>query len=414
MRRPTLIAGAALAVIAATTLTPAVAAQPTAGPQATATTNVTLPVGHDAFAPIAVSPDGRTAYVTAWGERGKPTYVNFVDVASGTARQSAIVGKSTSLTGPALTPDGKRLAVGSWDDKAVSIIDTRSGKVIKKIAVGGQPDTLFIGPKGSSLFAFLIDQGIVAKIDLKTYRVTGRFPTKAGGGGTCKKDWTGMNMTKDSKTLLLACSENGLLFMSTTNGRITGYDSQAGGGDPLFSPDRKLVYTGVANFFNVTDAHSGKSVSTVNLWRKGDGDIDGIESPLSIAVMPDGSKVYATMPEVGQISVLDPKTGKETSRIAIDGKTMINASSLTLSSDGRRLYVVADAGSVITIDTTTDSVVGTDPGPLPGPGIDHDTIVSSRAVLLFGSRIGQAWSSFTNGTDTAAGFRILTMNGDTP
>jgi YVTN family beta-propeller protein len=414
MRRPTLFAGAALAVIAATTLTPAAATQPTAGSLATASANVTLPVGHDAFAPIAVSPDGRTAYVTAWGERGKPTYVNFVDVASGKSRQSAAVGKSTSLTGPALTPDGKRLAVGSWDDKAVSILDTRSGKVIKKIAVGGQPDTLFIGPKGSSLFAFLIDQGVVVKIDLKTYRVTGRFPTKAGGGGSCKKDWTGMNMTKDSKTLLLACSENGLLFMSTTNGRISGYDSQAGGGNPLFSPDRKLVYTGVANFFNITDARTGKSVATVNLWHKGDGDIDGIESPLSIAVVPNGSKVYATMPEVGQISVLDPKTGKETSRIAMDGKTMLNASSLTLSSDGTRVYAVTGDGTVITIDTATDSVVGTDPGPTPDPGIDHDTIVSSGAVLLFGSRIGQAWSSFKNDADTAAGFRILTMNGDTP
>ena len=414
MRRPTLIAGAAVAIIAATMLTPATAAEPTAGPIASASTNVSLPVGHDAFAPIPVSPDGRTAYVTAWGQRGKPTYVNFVDVANGTSRQSSVVGKSTSLTGPALTPDGKRLAVGSWDDKAVSIIDTRSGKVIKKIAVGGQPDTLFIGPKGSSLFAFLIDKGTVAKIDLKTYRVTGRFPTNAGGGGTCKKDWTGMNMTTDSKTLLLACSENGLLFMSTSNGRITGYDSKAGGGDPLFSPDRKLVYTGVANFFNVTDARSGKSVNTVNLWRKGDGDIDGIESPMSIAVMPDGSKVYATMPEVGQISVLDPKSGQETARIAMDGKTMLNASGLTLSSDGRKLYAIGDAGSIITIDTATDSVVGTDPGPLPDPGIDHDTIVSSKAVLLFGSRIGQAWSSFKNGTDTAAGFRILNMNGGTP
>ena len=102
----------------------------------------------------------------------------------------------------------------------------------------------------------------------------------------------------------------------------------------MFSPDRRLVYTGIAEYFSITDARTGASVALVDLYGKGDGDIDGIENPMSIAVAPDGSAVYATMPDVGQISVLDPRTGKERSRISLAGSTKLRASGLAVSSDG--------------------------------------------------------------------------------
>lgn len=356
--------------------------------------------------PSAVSPDGRTAYVVTWGLRGQPGYVQFIDVGKATLVRSVAVGPAP--TGPAITPDGRIIATGSWDDKAVTFVDTRTGKVLRKVAVAGQPDTLFIGPKGKSLFAFLIDKGVVAKIDLTTYRVTGVFSTKVGHG-SCRNDWTGMAMTKDSKTLLLGCSENGLLFLSTSSGRLVGYDGGAAGDQPYFGPNQKLVYTGVSTTFSVTDARTRKPVASTEMWQKGDGDIDGIESPMSIAVMPDGSKVYATMPEVGQISILDPRTGKQTTRIAVNGHTTSIAQDLTLSRDGSRLYATESAGGVLTIDTATDTVIAEEPGPNPSAAPDSTT-GSNGILLLADSRIGQAWNTYpAQGDLTAAGFRILTM-----
>lgn len=359
------------------------------------------------MAPTVVSPDGTMAYVaTSSDMRNIPGSIAFINIPKSTVTRTVKVGWKPA--GLALTPDGKRLGVSSWQDKSVTLIDTRSGKVLRKVPVGGEPDTVFIGPKGSSLFAFLIDQGVIAKIDLKTYKVTGRFDTKIPGRGSCKKAWTAMAMTADSKTLLLSCSNGGLLFFDTASGRMKGMAQGVGGGTPIISPNGSSVYWGGEYYYQGTNVKTMKNVFDVQLLRKGDGGVDGVEAALAVAVSKDGSKTYVTMPDVGAVAVIDPKTGQERMRVLLNDRPYLGATALTMSPDGTRLYVTQRDGGIVTIDTASDSVIGLDPQP-DSSATSQSTTVGRPAVNLSGGKLGRAWVTFLDSNITAAGFGILAM-----
>jgi DNA-binding beta-propeller fold protein YncE len=115
------------------------------------------------------------------------------------------------------------------------------------------------------------------------------------------------------------------------------------------------------------------------------------------------------MPDVGQVSILDSRSGEQTGRVTLGGRTLFGASGLTLSKDGTRLYVTQGNGGLVTVDTATDTVIGVEPGPNP-TAADTDRTGSIPAVLLAGTRVGIGWATFPNdGPLKAAGLSVLTM-----
>ena len=98
----------------------------------TASPVATIPVGgmpqH-----VAVSPDGSTVYVSVLhlSTRGTSGTLSIVDAAQHTPRLSIPIGTSAdSLT---VTPDGKRVYVALSKQRAVSVIDTLSGEVLRTL-----------------------------------------------------------------------------------------------------------------------------------------------------------------------------------------------------------------------------------------------------------------------------------------
>jgi YVTN family beta-propeller protein len=95
----------------------------------------------------------------------------------------------------------------------------------------------------------------------------------------------------------------------------------------------------------------GGSVITVN----------GAVSLTGVVIAPDGSHVYATdygsSNVNGSVSVIDALTNSVTATIALPGT---HPRSLTITPDGRRLYVADFTGSIVyVIDTTSNLVVNT-------------------------------------------------------
>lgn len=308
--------------------------------------------------------------------------------------------------GLAMTPDGARVVTSSWDEKAVRVINARSGSLVKKVPVGGKADAVAIGPKGSSAFVYVIDKGYIAKVDLSSAKVKGRYPLK-----TCKNNQpVGLAVTPDSSTLLISCDEAGLIFMNTSTGRVVGSVDAAGGGVPEFSPDGSLAYVGASAYLTVVDIAQRKAIGDSMLIVKGDGGIDGVDSPMSIAVNPDGSAVYAVMPEVGQISVLDPRSGKQLSRVSVNGKTLVGATSAIVGPNGRLSVQARGPVQNISIDMGTNQVVGTDPIDPPASAGSNLSNVILDPVLIDGSRIGFPWMTFDGDTQKGAGLTVLTMS----
>lgn len=369
-------------------------------PLATSSTSVTI-TGY----PKWTVSSGSTAFVASDASSGRgPGTLSIIDGATATVTRTVRIGPGPM--GLAVSPDGRRVVTTSWQEKAARVVDARTGALVAKVPVGGQADAVTIGPKGNSAFVYVIDKGYVAKIDLRSTTVKGRYPLS----GCRKEQPVGMAVTPDSTTLLISCDESGLILMNTATGRVVKtLGDVAGGGAPAFSPDGNLAYLGVSAYITVVDVRARRVVGEATLIQKGDGGIDGVDSPMSIAVAPDGSAVYAVMPEVGQISVLDPRTGAHKSRVTVGGKALVGATA-ALMGPGSRLSVVTRQG-LLSIDPATNAVVGTDVITPPGAGTPDSTSTLMGPVLLDGSRIAVPWATFDrDNTQTGAGVTILTMS----
>jgi YVTN family beta-propeller protein len=93
---------------------------------------------------LAVSPDGKTLYVSSGVSRFSiPEVVSVIDTTTDTVTTTIPVG--TSPTGVGVTPDGSP----NTDDNTVSVIDTKTNTVIATIPVGNTPEAfgIFIEPE---------------------------------------------------------------------------------------------------------------------------------------------------------------------------------------------------------------------------------------------------------------------------
>ncbi|HZZ50083.1 MAG TPA: YncE family protein [Pseudonocardia sp.] len=116
---------------------------------------------------IAVSPDGKTLYVT-------DTDGNSVKVISAsTGKVTATVGVGELPWQVVVSADGKTAYVANPDFDSVSVIDTTSDKVTDTIAVTGDPDTLALTPDGSQLWVGQRSAAYVTVIDTSGNSVVG-------------------------------------------------------------------------------------------------------------------------------------------------------------------------------------------------------------------------------------------------
>jgi YVTN family beta-propeller protein len=112
-----------------------------------------IPVGNGPFG-VAITPDGKHVYVA----NGNTTNVSVIDTASNTVVGTPIpVGISPS--GIAITPDGQHVYVANAsnnNDGNVSVIDTATNTVATTVAVGGFPFGVGImpPPQGVPFLAF--------------------------------------------------------------------------------------------------------------------------------------------------------------------------------------------------------------------------------------------------------------------
>lgn len=83
---------------------------------------------------VVLSPDGKTLYVT----NGRAKSISVIDVASlVVTRTFDDIGARP--WGIGISPDGKNLYTANGSSNDVSVVDAESGKVLRKIAVGGGP-----------------------------------------------------------------------------------------------------------------------------------------------------------------------------------------------------------------------------------------------------------------------------------
>jgi YVTN family beta-propeller protein len=106
---------------------------------------------------IAVSPDGKTVYVT--GTESNELYL----VSAATDRVTGTVKVGELPWQVVASPDGKTVYVANPDSSSVSVISAATGAVTATIAIPGDPDTLALTPDGSQLW---VGARYLAKVDV--------------------------------------------------------------------------------------------------------------------------------------------------------------------------------------------------------------------------------------------------------
>jgi YVTN family beta-propeller protein len=153
-----------------------------------------IPVGVAPY-DVALSPDGRQAWVSNWGGRqaepGEPTAhssgtpvvidprgvaasgtVSLVDLEAG--RETAQIEVGLHPSDLVLSPDGRALYVANANSDTVSVLDTAAGAVVgtlnarpeAELPFGSQPNALALAPDGSRLYVANAGNNAVAVLGL--------------------------------------------------------------------------------------------------------------------------------------------------------------------------------------------------------------------------------------------------------
>jgi YVTN family beta-propeller protein len=119
--------------------------------------------------------------------------------------------------------------------KTLSLIDPKADKVIQTIEVGGKPEEAVSDGKGH-LYVNLEDKNEVAAVDLKTNKVTARWPLGAEGP-------TGLAYDKATNRLFAGC-DGYLVVLNAANGKVVTKLPIGDGCDGVaFNEAKNLVYT---------------------------------------------------------------------------------------------------------------------------------------------------------------------------
>lgn len=287
---------------------------------ATRTVLVHAPTG---LAPheVAVSPDGRRAYVANYGvdaagslaagslaadvgRKGPEGSITVLDLETGSVVATLRPFRSAAgrvlpvtyrlLHGIQVGEGGARLWLTSEADSSVLELDARTGEVLMQWKTGAAMGrTLVLSQNARKLFIanrWSDSVSVIDRLTITAHRIpTGRQPEGLAISPGGRELWVG-NRGDHTITVVDARRQRRLATLD------------AGGLDPVrlaFRPDGSEVW--VANAASrelaVFDARSRERVATVPLEVE----------PLGLTFSADGSRLYATAPEAGRVVVVDTR-----------------------------------------------------------------------------------------------------------
>jgi YVTN family beta-propeller protein len=204
---------------------------------------------------VAITPDGTLAYVTMSGS----DLVSVFDVA--TNKQVASIPTLSMPWGIAITPDGTRAIVANRMANSVSLIDIRKQAVDVELKVGQEPVEVAIAPDGKTAYVSSTLDNTVVPIDLETLEVqqpilVGTFPRA-------------LAVTPDGNQIVVACSDNNTI--SIIDRWTLAVTSLPAGAHSLpsgvaISPDGRFAYIGTQGM--VVGGQWTSKVLTIDLASK--------------------------------------------------------------------------------------------------------------------------------------------------
>jgi len=344
---------------------------------------------------IAMSPDGRYAYVAASRpDRSSGTdawTIKVVDTEANVVVKTIDDLADVIPTSLAASPDSSRLYVADRNDAAIRVIDIREGSPTRNrvvdslrlegsLPVGyGTPAAITLSPNGSRLYALMTESGsnpAVLIVDPETRVLVG---TVSGGDSiamfsageriyVCADDRLGhTNVTA------------GVVILDADTGQELGSfglnDAPAFIRQPILASSSGQLYLDIDDLdgrLEVLETSTLNVVARIRIDASADRQVRSI--PAAAVLSPDGRCLYVAnqgvrlssdeATEVGWVSVVDTRLNKVIHDIAlpqagVDECQGANPQFIAISPAGDRLVVVNEYGIASIIDIASKSVVGT-------------------------------------------------------
>jgi uncharacterized repeat protein (TIGR02543 family) len=248
---------------------------------------ITLDVGGNGRSPssIAMSPDGRKAYVSskAWlGSLSPMVYV--IDVLNHSVTTEIQVGAYP--LGIAILPNGTKLYVAGYTGSVpgglpgITVIDTASNTIETTIPFGNRPYTVAAHPDSSKVYVTDIDNNTVTVIDTVSQTILQTISVGLTPGGIA--------VHPDGTRLYVANADSqNISVIDTSNNNVTETISHQGYPDQVaFNPTGTRAYvTSWGSGVWVIDTGTRAVIATIDVGSTDGGGVD---------VSPDGEFVYVT------------------------------------------------------------------------------------------------------------------------
>jgi YVTN family beta-propeller protein len=310
---------------------------------------------------LAISPDG-TTLLSPSSTTSNLVALNSAGVAAKVPVGDIINGNQLFLEygGVTVSPDGKRAYVTAFGSDALTVVDTSSKKVVYSVPVGSEPVSVVVSPDNSKVYVANSFSASVTVVDAETFKSkTISIPKQYEGYPSS------IAMAPDGKTVYVAVNNlqpdfgNAICWIIGIDTSTHQVSSATRIRYPMaltLSPDGTSIYVigGISDTLYTISTATHKVTHSVSLQS------GSPTQPVTggIAVTPDGTKVFATDSASAGIFEVDVTTHKLVSMISVGQAP----GSLAITPDGSQLWATdLRATSASVIDVATGRLIKTIP-----------------------------------------------------
>lgn len=271
---------------------------------------------------VAVSPDGKTAVVSNYGNRQGPgSSLTVIDVASRKKSKDIDLGEYKAPHGVAFFSDGKRLAVTTERNKTLLVADIDKGEVAGAISTDQEVSHMVALTKDDTrAFVANIGSGSMTAIDLQSMKRLASIATGAGAEGIdISPDDGEVWVTNRAANTVSVVDAKELKVTATLESKDFPIRTK-------FTPDGRyaLVSNARSGDVAVFDAKSKKEVRRVKMELSVVNDVDkrlfGTQfgtspTPIGILIPPSGTHAYVANSNADLVTVIDLNEWKVVDRI---------------------------------------------------------------------------------------------------